>query len=136
MLARVAVALLSGGLFGAGLAVSGMMNPAKVLAFLDVAGHWDPSLALVMAAAVAVAAPAFRIAARRAHPVLAARFQIPTNRRVDKSLLTGAALFGLGWGLVGLCPGPAVAVLTTGLSGALLFFVCLVMGMALHRLLR
>ena len=136
MLARVVIAVLAGTLFGAGLAVSGMMNPAKVLAFLDVAGHWDPSLALVMAAAVAVATPAFRLAARRAHPVLAAQFQIPGNRSVDKPLLAGAALFGLGWGLVGLCPGPAVAVLTTGLSGGLLFFVCLIAGMALHRLLR
>jgi uncharacterized membrane protein YedE/YeeE len=134
--ARLLAALLAGALFGAGLAVSGMMNPAKVLNFLDLAGSWDPSLALVMGAALAVAAPAFRVAARRPKPLLAARFEIPTSRRVDAPLLAGAALFGLGWGLVGLCPGPAVAVLTTGLPGALLFFAALVAGMVLHRLVR
>jgi uncharacterized membrane protein YedE/YeeE len=135
-MARLFSALLAGVLFGAGLAVSGMMNPAKVLNFLDLAGSWDPSLALVMGAALAVAAPAFRVAVRREHPLVAPRFEIPKSRRVDAPLLSGAALFGLGWGLVGLCPGPAVAVLTTGMPEALLFFAALMGGMALHRFVR
>ena len=136
MFARLAVALVAGVLFGAGLAVSGMMNPAKVLAFLDLAGDWDPSLALVMAAAVAMAVPAFRLAGRRSRPALARQFQIPSARQVDGPLLTGAALFGLGWGLVGLCPGPAVAVLTTALPDALVFFAAMMGGVILHRLVR
>ena len=135
MSARLLAALLAGLLFGAGLAVSGMMNPAKVLGFLDLAGAWDPSLALVMGAALAVAAPAFRIAAARPRPALAPAFELPPARTVDARLLGGAALFGIGWGLVGLCPGPAVAVLVTGAPAALVFFVAMMAGMLLHRLL-
>jgi uncharacterized membrane protein YedE/YeeE len=135
MTPRLLVALVAGSLFGAGLAVSGMMNPAKVLNFLDVAGRWDPSLALVMAAALAVTAPAFRLARRRQRPAFGERFEIPTSRKLDASLLVGAALFGLGWGLVGLCPGPAVAVLVTGLPSAAVFLASMVAGMAVHRVL-
>jgi len=134
--ARLLAALASGLLFGAGLAVSGMMNPAKVLSFLDVTGEWDPSLALVMGAALAVAAPAFRIARRRPRPVLAERFELPTARALDAPLLAGSVLFGLGWGLVGLCPGPAIAVLITGAQPALVFFAALVAGLLLPGILR
>ena len=135
MIARLAASLAAGVLFGAGLALSGMMNPAKVLNFLDVAGRWDPSLALVMAAALAVTAPAFRLARRQRAPALGGRYEIPTARTLDAPLLAGAALFGLGWGLVGLCPGPAVAVLVTGLPSAAVFLASMVAGMLLHRVL-
>ncbi len=135
MTARPLLALVCGALFGAGLAVSGMMNPAKVLNFLDLAGAWDPSLGLVMAAALAVSAPAWQIAARRRRPLLAARFETPTRTDLDPRLLGGAAVFGLGWGLSGLCPGPALAVLVTGLPGALVFLAAMVGGMLAYRLL-
>src|SRR6185312_6444627 len=101
---RAAIAALAAGLlFGLGLTVSQMINPAKVLAFLDVAGDWDPSLALVMAAAVPVAAGGFALAGRRSAPLCDARFFGPERTRVDRRLLSGAALFGIGWGLVGFC---------------------------------
>lgn len=133
--ARILSALLSGVLFGTGLALSGMMNPAKVLNFLDLAGTWDPSLALVMGGALAVAVPAFRIARRRRHPLFAPAFELPSRTDLDGPLIAGAALFGLGWGLVGLCPGPAVAVIATGLPEALIFVVAMLAGMAVHGLL-
>jgi uncharacterized membrane protein YedE/YeeE len=116
--------LLSGAcgvLFGAGLAISGMTNPAKVLAFLDVSGRWDPSLALVMCAALAVAAPAFALARGRARPWLGGTFALPTRRDVDPQLVGGAALFGVGWALVGLCPGPALASLARGAPEVAIF---------------
>ena len=101
----------SGLLFGLGLVVSQMVNPAKVLAFLDVFGAWDPSLAFVMGAAVAVSALGYFVATRRGTPLFGARLEIPTRRDLEPRLLSGAALFGIGWGLVGLCPGPALAAL-------------------------
>lgn len=133
MSVRIVVALLAGVLFGAGLALSGMMNPAKVLNFLDVAGTWDPSLALVMGGALAVAAPAFALAQRRRHPLLATSFELPTRSDLDPRLIGGAAMFGLGWGMVGLCPGPAIAILGTGLPGAFVFFAAMLAGMLLYR---
>jgi hypothetical protein len=130
---QTAFALLCGSVFGAGLALSGMTNPAKVLAFLDLLGDWDPTLALVMGAALAVSAASYALARRRAHPWLAESFAIPTRRDLDPPLLLGAALFGVGWGLVGLCPGPALASLWRG-SGALSLFVAsLLAGMLLQR---
>ena len=135
-MARLLSSLLVGLLFGAGLAVSGMMNPAKVLNFLDVAGTWDPTLAFVMGGALAVALPATLWVRRRSRPALADRFDMPTKTSVDAPLVAGAALFGLGWGLVGFCPGPALAALSTGLWEAGLFVVAMVAGMALHRVLR
>ena len=113
-MAQLLAALATGLLFGAGLALAGMTNPAKVLSFLDVAGAWDPTLAFVMAGALAVSACGFALARRRARPWLSATFALPTRKDLDAPLVGGAALFGVGWGLVGLCPGPALANLARG----------------------
>jgi uncharacterized membrane protein YedE/YeeE len=129
--ARDAVAFVAGVLFSAGLALAGMTQPSKVLAFLDVAGRWDPTLAVVMASAVAVSAVAFRLAARRSAPLLDARFHFGDARgAVDARLVGGAALFGVGWGLSGLCPGPALALTATGQSAVLVFVLSMLAGMA------
>ena len=101
---KTLLALLSGVIFGLGLIVAGMANPAKVLAFLDVTGAWDPSLALVMAGAIVVAAPAFLWAKRRERSLLGETLQIPAAGRLDRRLLAGSALFGIGWGIAGICP--------------------------------
>jgi uncharacterized membrane protein YedE/YeeE len=131
---RDLVALLAGAIFSAGLCLSGMTHPSKVLAFLDFTGAWDPSLALVMVSAVGVTAVAVRVGARRRAPVLAERFEAPpAGRSVDPRLLTGAAIFGVGWGLSGLCPGPALVAVASGQPGALVFVAAMVVGMALHR---
>ena len=127
--------LLAGALFGAGLVVSGMANPAKVLRFLDLgaipSGGWDPSLAFVMAGALMVSVPAFAIARRLSKPLCAEAFHTPKSHAVDRKLIVGSTLFGLGWGLVGFCPGPAIAAL--GLDGwkAPLFVAAMLLGMAL-----
>ena len=128
-------ALACGVLFGAGLALSGMTNPAKVLAFLDVAGAWDPTLAFVMGGALAVNAAAYAATRRRAKPLFAAAFALPTRSDLDARLLGGAALFGVGWGLVGLCPGPALASLARGEREVFVFAAAMMLGMVLHRLL-
>jgi uncharacterized membrane protein YedE/YeeE len=131
---RSLAAFFSGLLFAAGLVVSGMTKPSKVLAFLDVSGAWDPSLALVMVGAIAVSAVAFRVAARRSAPVLDARFDVPpAGGPIARRLIAGAAIFGLGWGLSGLCPGPAVVSIASGQLGALVFVVAMIGGMALER---
>ena len=127
-------ALAAGLLFGAGLALSDMVNPARVLAFLDLAGAWDPTLAFVMAAALLPAALGYAVARRRTRPLLGDRFWIPENRVVDRRLIAGAVLFGAGWGLVGLCPGPAVAGLALGYWQAWLFTAAMLAGMAAHRI--
>jgi len=129
----LASALASGLVFGAGLALSDMTNPAKIQNFLDLLGTWDPSLALVMAGALAVSAPGYRIARRRGSPLLATRFWIPTRRDLDPELLLGAAIFGVGWGLGGLCPGPSLAGLLQGVPGVTVFVVAMLVGVALHR---
>lgn len=128
-------ALLAGGLLGAGLAISQMMDPAKVLAFLDFYGAWDPTLAFVLCGAVIAAVPGFWMARRRDEPLLGGVFQIPTRRDIDRPLVIGSMLFGIGWGLVGLCPGPALAVLTTGAVPAIIFFAAMTAGMAVFRYL-
>ena len=127
-------AFASGLLFGLGLIVSRMVDPAKVLGFLDLFGRWDPSLALVMGGAVAVSALGSQIAKRRGVPLLAPRLEIPTRRDLDPRLIGGAALFGIGWGLVGLCPGPALTALTFGPWQVLVFVAAMIAGMALFRL--
>lgn len=126
-------AFVAGALFGLGLTVSRMIDPAKVLGFLDVTGNWDPSLALVMVGALAVMAIAYRIAGTRAGPMLAGAFRIPTRRDVDARLLTGAIIFGVGWGLVGFCPGPAISGLALGRYEVYVFVAAMLAGMALQR---
>ena len=124
----LAAALGAGVMFGAGLVVSQMIDPGKVLAFLDFAGKWDPSLALVMAGALAVAVPGFRLAQARDAPALGGRFDAPANPGIDRRLLAGAALFGVGWGLVGFCPGPAIASLGFGRWESLVFVLAMLAG--------
>jgi uncharacterized membrane protein YedE/YeeE len=131
-LPRTLAALACGLLFGLGLAISGMMNPAKVIGFLDVAGDWDPTLAFVMGGALLVAMPAYRMILARRRPVLAGSFSLPEKARLDAPLTLGSALFGVGWGLVGFCPGPAVAAVVTGLPTVLGFVAAMLVGMTLH----
>jgi uncharacterized protein len=124
-------------LFGLGLVVSGMSNPATVLGFLDVAaigsGGWDPRLAFVLVGAVGVAAMGYRMVLQRPRPVFADAFQLPTATAIDMRLLFGAAIFGVGWGLVGFCPGPAFVALGTGAASAALFVAAMLLGMAAAR---
>jgi uncharacterized membrane protein YedE/YeeE len=130
---RTIVALFAGTLFGVGLAVSGMMNPQKVIGFLDVAGEeWDPTLMFVMGGALLVTIPAFRLILGRPRPLLADGFALPTKTALDGRLLGGAALFGVGWGLSGFCPGPAVAAMVTGLLPVFAFVAAMVGGMAIY----
>jgi len=129
---RAAAALASGLVFGLGLAVSGMMNPARVIGFLDVAGDWDPTLAFVMGGALLVAVPAYRFIPRRGRPLLEEEFSLPEKKAIDTPLVGGSALFGVGWGLVGFCPGPAIAALGTGFVPVFAFVAAMLAGMALH----
>lgn len=124
-------ALLAGLIFGGGLIISQMVNPDKVISFLDIFGNWDPSLALVMGAALIVTAVGYRLVWRRSKPLAADQFQIPTNKTIDKKLAMGAILFGIGWGLVGLCPGPAIAALLFGGSPIIIFLGAMVVGMVI-----
>lgn len=132
-MSRLLVAIACGVLFGAGMVVSDMINPARVLAFLDVTGAWDPSLAFVMGGALIPSSLAYLIRRRMDAPVAADDFHVPEGRRIDRPLIGGAILFGLGWGLVGLCPGPALAALTTGAWQAFAFVAAMVAGMAVFR---
>ena len=124
----VFAALFSGTVFGAGLAWSGMTNPARVVGFLDVTGNWDPTLLLVMTGALAVAVPLFPVVLRRSRPVLAELFSLPSRPDLDSRLLAGAAIFGIGWGLAGLCPGPALAGLITGSPAVIAFVGAMLVG--------
>ena len=126
--------LAAGLIFGIGLVISGMTNPAKVLNFLDVAGTWDPSLAFVMGGAVLTTAIGYRFALAQSGPILAMRFSLPTATMPDARLILGAALFGIGWGLAGLCPGPALASLASGTGPVLTFCLAMFGGMWLARL--
>jgi uncharacterized membrane protein YedE/YeeE len=132
---RILMALITGLVFGIGLIVAGMTNPAKVLGFLDLAGRWDPSLALVMAGAILVALPAFRVAARRRQSLLGEPMRLPTATRIDRRLVLGSLAFGAGWGLAGFCPGPALASLTTGAVQPLIFCAAMLAGMGIFELL-
>lgn len=127
-------AFACGLVFGLGLLVSGMADPAKVLGFLDLAGAWDPSLAVVMGAALCVAFPAFRLAARRERALLGEPMRLPAAARIDRRLLGGALLFGIGWGLAGICPGPGLVVAGMGVPQGLLFVACMLAGMGLFEL--
>lgn len=124
--------LLCGLVFGIGLVVSGMAYPTKVLGFLDLFGDWDPSLAVVMAAALVITIPGYLWARRRARPLVAARFQWPTLHEIDGRLVGGATLFGIGWGLVGLCPGPAIVDIASLSPRLIGFVVAMALGMAAH----
>jgi uncharacterized protein len=126
--------LFCGLIFGAGLLVSGMVQPTKVLGFLDIFGAWDPTLAVVMAAALAVSVPGFMLANQRRRPWLAKQYFWPSKSEVDLPLVTGAALFGIGWGLVGLCPGPALESLATLSPGVIVFAAAMAAGMAVYDL--
>lgn len=128
-------ALLSGLLFGVGLIVSGMANPAKVLGFLDIAGRWDPSLAFVMAGAIAIGSIAFVLAKRRKESLLGLPMQIPASTDVTFRLVLGSAVFGVGWGLAGFCPGPALVALGAGFPKAWGFVAAMLGGMAVFELL-
>lgn len=130
---RQIAALVAGIVFGLGLAVSQMVNPAKVLAFLDIAGRWDPSLALVMGGALVVTFFGYRWVLGHDRPVYADTFRLPTARDVDARLMSGAAIFGIGWGLVGFCPGPALAALAFGRLEPVLFILAMLAGAALYR---
>jgi hypothetical protein len=121
--------LIAGLIFGLGLCLSGMIDPRKVLAFLDLAGDWDPSLALVMGGAVTVAFVAFRVAGRRASSLAGRAFELPATTKIDGKLLVGAAIFGVGWGLVGLCPAPAIVNIGFLDARALLFVLAMAAGM-------
>lgn len=132
---RALAGLLAGLIFGAGLVISGMFNPAKVLNFLDIAGTWDPSLIFVMGGALVVTFIGYRLVLGRARPVFDTRFFVPDRGDIDARLLTGAALFGVGWGIGGYCPGPAVTSATLGGWPTLAFLICMIAGMMLSRLL-
>ncbi|WP_043539855.1 DUF6691 family protein [Salinarimonas rosea] len=126
---RSLVGFLAGLLFGIGLIVSGMADPAKVLAFLDLFGAWDPSLAFVMGAAVLVTFLGFRLVLRRRAPVLMERFELPGTKLIDGRLLTGAVVFGIGWGIGGFCPGPAITALPLLAPGTLVFVPAMLLGL-------
>jgi uncharacterized membrane protein YedE/YeeE len=128
-LRNIAVSFVCGLIFGLGLVISQMSNPAKVLNFLDFAGAWDPSLGFVMGGAVAVAAIGFWLARRRTTPLLAESFHLPRRTEIDARLVCGAALFGIGWGLVGFCPGPALTALAFGRREPVLFVGAMIVGM-------
>ena len=130
---RGLLSLVSGTLFGFGLALSGMMNPARVRGFLDLFGHWDPTLVFVMGGAVTVMAAAWVIQRRMGTPLLEGRFHLPGTSVIDRRLVGGAVLFGIGWGLAGLCPGPAVALLGTSFIPSAIFVVAMFAGMVVAR---
>lgn len=130
------IALLIGMVFGAGIGVSGMANPAKVLNFFDVAGIWDPSLAFVMGGALIVTFIGYRFVLRRRAPVFDVRFHLPTRRDIDAPLVGGSALFGIGWGIAGFCPGGAIPALGLGEPDALMFVLSMLGGIVLASALR
>jgi uncharacterized membrane protein YedE/YeeE len=132
---RLIPALVAGTLFGAGLTLSGMTDPQRVRGFLDLFGQWDPTLAFVMGGAVLVMAVAWRLRRHVGHPLFAEKFVLPGRSDLDARLITGSALFGIGWGLAGLCPGPAIASLALAPAAVLPFVVAMLAGMAIHRLL-
>lgn len=126
---------LVGLLFGLGLVVSGMINPERVIGFLDVAGRWDPTLLFVMAGAFAVSFAGYRIVLARKKPILAGEFHLPTKTEIDRPLIIGAALFGVGWGLSGFCPGPGGTALSLGAVEPVIFVAAMAAGMVAHKFL-
>ena len=131
---QVLMALLAGLVFGLGLIMSGMTDPSKVIGFLDLAGQWDPSLAFVMGGAILVGVIAFRFAATRSQAILGGSMRLPTARHIDRRLILGGLAFGVGWGLAGYCPGPALASLATGGIKPLIFTVAMLAGMVIFEI--
>ena len=129
------VSLLAGVVFGVGLIVSGMANPAKVVGFLDLAGAWDPSLALVMAGAITVGVVAFFVADRRTVSFIGAEMKLPAARHIDRRLILGSLMFGVGWGIAGFCPGPGLVALGIGQAKALAFVTAMLVGMGVFELI-
>ena len=125
--------LFCGIIFGIGLSISGMINPAKVIGFLDFFGQWDPSLAFVMGGAVGVYSLGYLVVSKRQRPLFDEVFQIPTRKDIDARLISGAVLFGAGWGLAGICPGPAVTILAFGWTKAYVFFIAMAAGVLLYK---
>lgn len=132
---RNILTLITGMIFGTGIAMSGMANPAKVINFFDIAGSWDPSLVFVMGGAVVVTFIGYRLVLGRERPIYEPQFDIPQNRKLDTKLLAGAGIFGVGWGIAGFCPGGALPVVGTGNVNVLLFMVALIAGMFFARFL-
>lgn len=130
----ILISLLVGMMFGLGLIVAGMTNPAKVIGFLDLAGPWDPSLSLVMAGAISLGLFAFRAAGRRKATLLGMPMNLPSGSQIDRRLILGSAIFGVGWGLAGICPGPGFVLLGTDTSKGAVFILALLVGMALFEL--
>lgn len=128
----IVAALISGAIFGFGLALSGMLDPARVRGFLDVAGDFDPSLGFVLAGAVAVSGAGYRISRRMRRPLFDSAFHLPARKDIDMRLAAGAAIFGVGWGIAGLCPGPAIADLALGLAPVFLFTAMMLVGILIH----
>ena len=131
---RLITALIIGAVFGIGLAIAGMLNPSKVVGFLDIFGDWDPSLALVMGGGVLVNAIGHRFAMKRKAPIQCATFSMPTSTKFDKPLVIGSLIFGIGWGLAGLCPGPVVASLLLNGQAILPFFGLMIVGLLVGRI--
>jgi len=125
---NVLAALACGIIFGLGLAISGMTNPAKIIGFVDITGEWDPSLIFVMVGAVLIYSIGFRLSQRSAKPLFAPNFQVPSRNDIDGRLIAGGALFGLGWGLAGVCPGPAITALAFGMQEFYIFFAAMAAG--------
>ena len=134
-MSRLLVSFISGLVFGVGLLISGMTDTAKVQGWLDILGQWDPTLAFVMGGAIMPMAAAWAITAKKA-PLFDLNFSMPSRKAIDKKLLAGSILFGMGWALAGLCPGPAIAALGFGGTGIILFFVSMIVGMFLSKPLR
>ncbi len=134
MINQVFVSLISGVIFGFGLSLSGMINPRVVTGFLDVTGEWNPALLAVMAGALLVAGIAYRVILRQPRPVCEEKFHLPQNKVIDHDLVRGALMFGVGWGLAGICPGPAVAALALNIPKAYLFVAAMLAGMGVFEL--
>lgn len=130
---RHLISIIAGLLFGLGLILSGMINPAKVQNFLDLFGNWDPSLAFVMGGAILVTLPGFWWVQKRATPIFGAKFQLPTRTDLDARLISGSAIFGIGWGLGGFCPGPAMTSFSIGSTGTFIFVASMLIGMIMAK---
>lgn len=132
---RYVVSLISGIIFGLGLAISAMINPDKVLGFLNVFGKWDPSLIFVMIGALLISVPAFTFIKNKNKPICEDSFSLPTKTNIDKKLIIGSLIFGIGWGLVGLCPGPAIAAVALFNTNVIIFLVSMIIGFVLQKLI-